>query len=106
MERDFDKDKAQQFCDHPACQSYAQTDKDHMRTQSRQQHQVYGKACKNIWVIPTGTFFDNVKAPVALILGVLQLLSEGMGLRAVCRTQGVTPDAVGDGIVKAANHLT
>ena len=105
MELDFDKYKAQQFCDNPACQYYAQTDKDNIRTHSRQHHQVYCNACKNIWVITTGTFFYNLKAPVALILEVLQLLSEGMGLRAVCRTKGVTPDAVGDWIFKAAKHM-
>jgi len=59
MELDFDKYKAQQCCDNPACHYYAQTEKDNIRTHSRQHHQVYGHAGKNIWVIPTGTFFDH-----------------------------------------------
>ncbi len=105
MELDFDKYKFQQFCDNRDCKYYAQTGKDNIRTHSRQHHQGYCKACKNIWVITTGTFFYNLKAPVALILAVLQLLAEGMGLRAVCRPKGVTPDAVGDWVVKAANHM-
>ena len=66
---------------------------------------MYCKACKNIWVMTKGTFFYNLKAPVALVLEVLRLLSEGMGLRAVCRTKGVTPDAVGSWLVKAGAHV-
>ena len=98
MELDFDKYKAQQCCDNPACPYSAQTEQDHMRPQSRPHHQGYGHAGKNIGVIPTGTFFDPCKAPVALILGVVQLLAEGRGLRAGCRPTGVPPDAVGDWI--------
>ena len=33
-------------------------------------------------------------------------ISEGMGLRAVCRTQGVTTDAARAGVLKAAGHVT
>ena len=65
---------------------------------------VYGRE-KNIWVITKGTFFYNLKAPVSLVLEVLRLLSEGMGLRAVCRTKEVTPDAVGAWLLKAAKHV-
>jgi hypothetical protein len=56
-------------------------------------------------VITKGTFFYNLKAPVSLILEVLKSLSEGMGVRAVCRTKGVTPDAVRAWILKAAKHV-
>jgi hypothetical protein len=66
---------------------------------------VYCNSCKNIWIIIKGTFFYNLKAPVLLVLEVLRLLSEGMGLRAVCRTKGVTPDAVGSWLLKAAEHV-
>jgi hypothetical protein len=104
MELDFDKYKAQQGCDNPACQYNGKMGEDHMRTPSRQHQQVYCNACNNIWVIPKGTFFYNLQAPVALVLEVLRLLSEGMGLRAVCRTKGVTPDAVGAWRIKAAAH--
>jgi hypothetical protein len=51
-----------------------------------------------------GTFFYSVKAPVSLILEVLKFLSEGMGLRAVCRSKSVTPDAVRAWVQKAAKH--
>src|SRR2546428_13196707 len=104
MELDFDKYKAQQCCDNPACQYDGKTGEDNIRTHSRQHQQVYCNACKNIWVITKGTFFYNLKAPVSLVLEVLRLLSEGMGLRAVCRTKGVTPDAVGAWLLKAAKH--
>ena len=105
MDVDFDKYKAQQFCDHPDCDEYGKVSANNIRTHSRLQHQVYCKACKQIWVITKGTFFYNLKAPVLLVLEVLRLLSEGMGLRAVCRTKGVTPDAVGSWLLKAAEHV-
>jgi transposase-like protein len=105
MELDFDKYKAQQCCDNPACQYDGKTGEDNIRPHSRQHQQVYCNACKNIWVITKGTFFYNLKAPVSLVLEVLRLLSEGMGLRAVCRTKGVTPDAVGAWLLKAAKHV-
>jgi transposase-like protein len=105
MELDFDKYKAQQCCDNLECQYYAKTGEDNIRTHSRQHQQVYCNSCKNIWVITKGTFFYNLKAPVLLVLEVLRLLSEGMGLRAVCRTKGVTPDAVGSWLLKAAEHV-
>lgn len=105
MELDFDQYKAQQCCDNPACQYYSKTGEDNIRTHSRQHQQVYCNACKNIWVITKGTFFYNLKAPVSLVLEVLRLLSEGMGLRAVCRTKEVTPDAVGAWLLKAAKHV-
>ena len=40
-----------------------------------------------------------------LILEVLKLLSEGMGLRAVCRSKRVPPDAVSAWVQKAAQHV-
>jgi transposase-like protein len=105
MELDFDQYKAQQFCDNPECQYYSKTGEDNIRTHSRQHQQVYCNSCKSIWVITKGTFFYNLKAPVSLVLEVLRLLSEGMGLRAVCRTKEVTPDAVGSWLLKAAKHV-
>ncbi len=105
MELDFDKYKAQQFCDNLDCDHYGKVGENNMRTHSRLHHQVYCHACKQIWVITKGTFFYNLKAPVSLILEVLQSLSEGMGVRAVCRTKNVTPDAVRAWIQKAAKHV-
>ena len=105
MDLNFDKYKAQQFCDNLDCDYYGKTGANNIRTHSRLHHQVYCNACKHIWVITKGTFFYNLKAQVSLILEVLKLLSEGMGLRAVCRNKGVTPDAAGAWIQKAANHV-
>jgi transposase-like protein len=105
MELAFDKYKAQQFCDNAECQYYGKIGEDNIRTHSLQHHQVYCNSCKNIWVITKGTFFYNLKASVALVLEVLRLLSAGMGLRAVCRTKGVTPDAVGSWLLKAGDHV-
>ena len=64
-----------------------------------------GNACKQIWVLTTGTFFYSLQAPVSLILAVLKLLSEGVGLRAVCRSKRVTPEAVSAWVQKAAKHV-
>ncbi len=105
MDLDFDKYKAQQFCDNLDCDYYGKTGANNIRTHSRLHHQVYCNACKHIWVITKGTFFYNLKARVSLILEVLKLLSEGMGLRAVCRNKGVTPDAAGAWRQKAAHHV-
>ena len=66
---------------------------------------MYCNACKQIWVITKGTFFYNLKAPVSLVLEVLKLLSEGMGLRAVCRSKGVTTDAASAWVLKAAEPV-
>ena len=105
MDLDFEKYKTQPFCDHPGCEAYGKVGENHIRTHSRLHHQVYCNACKQIWVITKGTFFYNLKAPVSLILEVLKLLSEGMGLRAVSRSKGVTTDAISTWILKAADHM-
>src|SRR5918999_4981696 len=106
MELDFDKYKAQQFCDNLDCDEYGKSGGNNIRTHSRLHHQVYCNACIQIWVITKGTFFYNLKAPVSLILEVLKLLSEGMGLRAVSRSKGVTTDAISAWVLKAAEHVT
>ena len=105
MDLDFDTYKAQQFCDNPDCDEYGKVGSNNIRTHSRLRHQVYCNACKQIWVITKGTFFYNLKAPVSLVLEVLKLLSEGMGLRAVCRCKGVTTDAASAWVLKAAEHV-
>jgi transposase-like protein len=105
MELDFDKYKAQQFCDHLDCDEYGKIGENNIRTHSRLQHQVYCNGCKQIWVITKDTFFYNLKSPVSLILEVLKLLSEGMGLRAVCRAKGVSHETVATWVLKAANHV-
>lgn len=105
MDLDFDKYKAQQFCDNISCVEYGKISQNNIRTHSRFQHQVYCKACKQIWVITKDTFFYNLKSPVSLILEVLKLLSEGIGLRAVCRAKGVSHETVGAWVLKAANHM-
>jgi len=51
MELDFDKYKAQQCCDNPACQYNGKMGEDNIRTHSRQHQQVYCNACNNIWVL-------------------------------------------------------
>ena len=105
MDLDFDKYKAQQFCDNLDCPYHGRTDLKNIRTHSRLHHHVYCNACKQIWVITKGTVFYCLKAPVSLLLEVLKLLSEGMGLRAVCRSKSVTPDAVSAWVQKAAKHV-
>ena len=105
MDLDFDTYKAQQFCDNLDCCEYGRIGHDNIRTHSRLQHQVYCHVCKEIGVITKETFFSNLKSPVPLILEVLKLLSEGMGLRAVCRAQGVSHETVAAWVLKAAKHV-
>ena len=134
MELNFEKYKAQQFCDNLDCDFYGKTGENNIRTHT---HQVYCNSCKQIWVLTKGTFFYNLKAPVSLILAgltldlhicrkntrqamkyrgftaierkscleVLKLLSEGMGLRGVSRSKGVTADAISAWVLKAAAHV-
>src|ERR671912_302022 len=73
MELDFDKYKAQQFCDNLDCDAYGKIGGNTIRTHRRLHHQVYCNACNQIWVMTKGTFFYNLKAPVSLILEVLKL---------------------------------
>jgi transposase-like protein len=105
MDLDFDKYKAQQFCDNLDCPYHGKTGANNIRTHSHLHHQVDCHACKQIWVMTKGTFFYSLKAPVSLILEVLKLWSEGMGLRAVCRSKRVTPAAVSAWVQKAAQHV-
>ena len=104
MGLDVDQYKAQPFCDNPACDYYGKVGEHNMRTHSCLHHHGYCNSCKQIWVITKGPFFYNLQAPVSLILEVLKLLSEGMGLRAVSRSKGVTTDAVSAWVLKAADH--
>jgi|SRR5438132_7744564 len=105
MDLDFDKYKAQQLCDNLDCPYHGKTGANNIRPHSRLHPQVDCNACKHIGVITQGTFFYSLKAPVSLILAVLKFLSEGMGLRAVCRSNSVTPDAVSAWGQKAAQHV-
>ncbi len=105
MDLDFDKYKAQQFCDNIDCDKYGKVGENNIRTHSRAHHQVYCKSCKQIWVITKDTFFYNLKSPVSLVLEVLKLLSEGIGLRAVCRSKGVSHETVSSWVLKAARHV-
>ena len=46
-----------------------------------------------------------MKTPVETILSVLKLLSEGMGVPAVCRSTGVTADSIRSWILRATQHV-
>jgi hypothetical protein len=105
MQLDFDKYKEMQFCDNKSCEYYGKIGAGNIKINSREHGQVYCNKCENIWVITKDTFFFGLKKPVDVILKTLKLLSEGMGLRAVCRSMNVTADAVLDWVVKAANHV-
>ena len=88
MDLDFEKYKADQFCSNLNCKPHGQVGAGNMGTKSSQHHQVYCQDCQAIWVITKDPFFFNLKKPVSLILEVLLLLSEGMGVNAVCRAKG------------------
>ena len=105
MELDFEKYKRQQFCDHEQCSYYGQVGAGNIKTKSRKHQQVYCNQCKNSWVITKDTFFYHLKTPIKEIVEALALLSEGMGVNAVCRVKGITADALGDWLIKAAEHV-
>ncbi len=104
MELEFDTYTAQQCCDNPDCDDSGTVGENTMRTHSRLHPHVYCHTCTRMWVMTTGTFFYNVKAPVSRILEVVKRLSEGMGIRAVSRSKGVTTDARSAWGRKAADH--
>ncbi len=105
MQLDFDKYKEWQFCDNQSCECYGKIDAGNIRINSREHRQVYCNKCGNIWVITKDTFFYSLKKPVDIVLKTLKLLSEGMGLRAACRSMNVTTDSALDWIVKAGDHV-
>lgn len=105
MELDFEKYKEEQFCDNKKCEFYGMIGDGNVKIKSRKNQQVYCNRCKNSWVITKGTFFFHMKSSPKDALEVLFLLSEGMGMRAVCRAKGVTMDILQIWIVKAANHV-
>lgn len=105
MELKFDKYKEQQFCDNPKCSHANKIGEGNIRTHSRKHRQVYCNQCGNIWTITKDTFFYHLKTPVKVVIEVLLLLSEGMGVNAVCRAKGVTADAISGWILKAGKHV-
>lgn len=105
MELDFEKYKSQQFCDNQQCSDYGQRGAGNIKTKSRKHHQVYCNQCQNSWVITKDSFFYQLKTPVKEVIAVLMLLSEGLGVNALCRVKGITADAIGPWLIKAAKHV-
>ena len=105
MRFDFDKYKKWQFCDNEKCECFGKVDAGNIKVKSRKHGQVYCNKCKNNWVITKDTFFYGLKKPIDIILKTLKLLSEGMGLRAVCRSMDVTADSALAWIIKASDHV-
>jgi len=105
MQLDFDKYKEWQFCDNQSCECYGKIGAGNIKINSRAHRQIYCNRCGNIWVITKDTFFYGLKKPIDIVLKTLKLLSEGMGLRAVCRSMNVTADSVLDWVIKSADHV-
>ena len=105
MRFDFEKYKKWQFCDNEKCECFGKVDVGNIKIKSRNHGQVYCNKCKNSWVITKDTFFYGLKKPIGIILKTLKLLSEGVGLRAVCRSMDVTADSSLAWIIKAADHV-
>lgn len=104
MDLDFDKYKEYQFCTNKKCRSFEKQG-NNIGIKSRKNRQVYCKTCKSSWVITKDTFFYHLKTPVKEVLEALKLLSEGMGVNAIQRTKGVSPETIQDWIIKASKHV-
>lgn len=104
VDLDFDKYKDYQFCTNKKCGSFEKQGSN-IGIKSRKNRQVYCKTCKSSWVITKDTFFYHLKTPVKEVLEVLKLLSEGMGVNAIQRTKGISPETMQDWIIKASNHV-
>ena len=105
MELDFEKYKAQQFCDNQECSVFGKVGAGNIRTQSCKNQQVYCNQCDNTWVITKGTFFYHLKTPVKVVIEVLMLLAEGVGVNAICRVKGVTADSIRSWLSKVSDHV-
>jgi len=105
MDLDFEKYKKEQFCSNKECKHYGQKGAGNIGVKSRKHQQVYCKSCKNSWTITRDTFFYHLKKPVAFVLEVLLLLSEGMGVNAIHRVKGVKSETLNSWILKASHHV-
>lgn len=105
MDLDFEKYKSDQFCSNKSCNYYGKQGAGNIKTKSSKNQQVYCNGCQTRWVITKDTFFYNLKTPLATILEVLHLLSEGMGVNAVCRAKGVSDETLTSWVLRAAEHV-
>ncbi len=105
MNLDFEKYKESQFCDNPNCPMHNKVGEGNIKVFNSKSKQVYCNRCNNRWVITKNTFFFRLKTPIDKILKVLLYLSEGMGIRAIRRTEGVCNETIQDWILRASEHI-
>jgi len=105
MGLDFKKYKEFQFCDNPLCPMHNKVGEGNIKIFNSDSKQVYCNICKNHWVITKNTFFYQLKTPINVILKVLYSLSEGMGVRAIRRADGVCNETIQDWILRASMHI-
>jgi len=105
MNLDFEKYKKLQFCDNPTCPMHNKVGEGNIKIFNSKSKQVYCNQCKNQWVITKNTFFFGLRTPIDKILRVLICLSEGMGIRAIGRAEGVRHETIQDWILRASGHV-
>jgi len=105
MNLDFKKYKKLQFCDNPNCIMHNKIGENNIKIFNSKYNEVYCNICKNHWVITKDTFFFQLKTPIEKIMKVLISLSEGMGIRAVRRTEGVCNTTIDKWILRASEHI-
>jgi len=104
MNLDFEKYKKLQFCDNPNCPMHNKVGENNIKILNSKSQQVYCNLCNNQWVITKNTFFFRLKTPIDKILRVLICLTEGMGIQAIRRAEGVHNETIQDWISRASEH--
>ncbi len=105
-EEEFNGFKASQYCDNEQCPKYGKVGDGIICIRTYKNKQLYCNCCKSKpFSLFKGTMFFGLRTPIDKIVSVLLLLSNGMGMNAVCKHESVTGDSVRNWIVLASNHM-
>jgi transposase-like protein len=104
---DFDLFKSHQYCDTPSCTDYGRVGAGNICTKTFKNAQIYCRNCRSApFSVRRGTMLYNLKTPLDRIVRVLTLLSEGVGVNAVCRLEKVDDQTLSSWLVLAATHVS
>jgi hypothetical protein len=106
-DEDFSLFRTSQYCDNSSCRCYGRVGLGNICIKSRKNGQVYCNSCDAAgFSVRRGTMFFGLRTPMAKIIKTLTLLSEGIGVNAVCRTEDVTADSLRKWLVLASEQVT
>jgi len=98
-----------QFCPNKKCEYYGWAGLGNISANGHpnrgRNRQLYCCACKGWFMETTGTFFYRKQYPAEQITRAIASLAEGLGIRAVGRVFGVTPETILDGLAEAVAYF-